>query len=205
MLLLLAALLAQAADGVSLDTPKGWTRTEDPQKRFVQVWPPNVPQGRDCTLLIYPPVDVAVDSDALLDQVVRNMTAGKKVQGDIQKFESGIFKVAVVTQVTPQGWTEYLGIHATVWGRRGQAILYAASDFELFKRFSTEVLEVMSKATAPGAAQGPAAAPAAAPVADAGIAGMTIPFPAGWTRQNDPSGWVVVTPPQNLSFGNPRL
>src|SRR5204863_405994 len=27
----------------------------------------------------------------------------------------------------------------------------------------------------------------------------------GWTRQEDPSGWIVLTPPQELSFGNPRV
>jgi hypothetical protein len=71
------------------------------------------------------------------------------VQGDIQRYETGIFKVALLSQKTPQGSTEYLAIHATVWGKRGQSIVYRASDFEIFKRYSPDVLAVLSKATAP--------------------------------------------------------
>jgi hypothetical protein len=149
MLLLAALVLAQAAEGVALETPKGWIRTEDPQKRIAQLRPPDVPQNRECELRISPPVDVAATTDALLDQLIGTLTAGKQVQGDIQRYETGIFKVALLSQKTPQGSTEYLAIHATVWGKRGQSIVYRASDFEIFKRYSPDVLAVLSKATAP--------------------------------------------------------
>jgi len=149
MLLFAALILAQAGEGVALDTPRGWTRTEDPQKRFVQLRPPDVPQNRECELRISPPVDVASTADALLDQLVGTLTAGKQVQGDIQKYETGIFKVALLSQKTAEGSTEYLAIHAAVWGKRGQSIVYRASDFEIFKRHSADVLAVLSKATAP--------------------------------------------------------
>ena len=149
MHLIAALMLVQATEGVALETPKGWIRTEDPQKAFVQLRPPDVPPNRECRLLISPPVDVSVAADALLDQLIGKLTAGRQVQGDIQRYDTGIFKVALLSQVTPQGSTEYLAIHATVWGKRGQSIVYRGSDFEIFKRYSAEVLAVLSKATAP--------------------------------------------------------
>jgi len=194
-------LLAQAADGVGLETPKGWTRTEDPQKRFVAYRPPDVPAGRDCNVLVYPPIDVDAGADALVDQMVRNLSLGKRMLGPVQKVDVGRFRAAIVSLQTPQGWREVLAIHGVVFGRRGQGVLFAASDGDLFKQHSATVAGMLAKATIPAAAPPPAAQTPAAGT----FAGLSIPFPAGWTRQDDPSGWIVVTPPQALSFGNPKL
>jgi len=146
--LLAVLLVAQAANGVSVETPKGWTRIEDPQKP-VLLKPSDVPQGRECFLLIHPPADVKITVEALLDQAVQAQMAGKVIQGDIQKIEVGIFKSAILTLQTRQGATQYVAVHATVWGQRGQTLVYSASDFEIFKRYSTDVLATLSKATAP--------------------------------------------------------
>jgi hypothetical protein len=149
MLLVAALMLVQATDGVTVEAPKGWVRSDDPQKRFVLFRPPDVPQKRECVLVVTPPVDVAVGAETFLDQLIRSLTAGNQVQGDIQKYDSGIFKVALLSQTTPQGATEYLAIHAAVWGKHGQSVVYKGSDFEIFKRYSTDVLAALSKATLP--------------------------------------------------------
>ncbi len=192
--LALTLLCAQGADGVGLETPKGWKRRDDAQQRMTFFSPPDLPQGREATVIVYPVIDAAISADAMVDNMVRVMGQGKRRTSDVQKIEIGPFRVGVFSQQAPQGAMEYMAVHAIRWGDKGQGILFAASDPELFKSHSPTVAAMLTKAVVPGAA---AKAPAGAD-----YAGMKIPFPAGFTRKDDPSGWILLTPPPELSRGN---
>lgn len=205
--LLLTALLpfasaaAQAADGLTFERPEGWERREDPRSKQLAYLPPNLPAGKDCAVLIFPAQKFDGTAQAYLDQLVQNATRGNQLQGDVQHVDVGSFRVAVLVQKTPQGITQVLAIHVARWGASAQAVLFASTDLEMFKTHGASVKAMIQKVAVPGAA---AAAPAGAP-ASVAIAGLLVPLPKGWTRQEDPSGWVVVTPPAELNSANPRI
>src|SRR5437868_7322195 len=147
--LLLSLLCAQAADGLGLETPKGWTRKDDPQKRFVQYVPPNIPAGGDCTVIVYPPAEYAGSTDQILDAMLGGMTQGKRALGAPQRLEIGMYRVGVVSQQPAQGPPEYLALHVTRFGTRIQAVLFAANDAAFFKARTPEVLAMLNKAVVP--------------------------------------------------------
>jgi hypothetical protein len=198
-LLVCMALLPD--DGLGLEPPKGWKRSEDPQKRFVQYQPPNIPAGGDCTVIVYTPADFAGTAENYVDGMVASLTQGKRLLSPTTKTEVGIFKVAVINQQNAFGQVEIMVVHAVKAGPKAHAILFAANDPAFFKARTPEVLAMLNKAALPAVAAPEAKAPEAKP-AGAEFAGMTIPFPAGFTRKDDPSGWIILTPPQNLARGN---
>lgn len=206
MLLLLAStlLLAQAGDGLSFETPKDWTKQEDPQKRYWLLTPPNLPAGKECGVLIFTPQDVAVELPQYLDHLVKNATGTSQLVGEIQSRTVGSFQVAIWTQRTPLGATQYVAVHAARWGNRGQAVLYLGNDLEIFKARAADVIAMVTKVVVPIAAAAPAAGgPAPMAAGTIVLSGMNVPMPAGWTRADDPSGWILLAPPASLQFGKP--
>lgn len=202
-LLVLALLLQTQPDGIGLEAPKDWTRMEDPQKRFILFVPPGIPQGKDGALLVFNPAEFSGSADEYLDALIRNANQGSQLLGQIQKFDVGKFRSAVFTAQTAQGSIQYVGIHAARWGNRAQGVLFATSDREFYKVRSTEVHAMLNRAVFPQAGAVPA--PAAVEAGAAEIAGLVLPLPAGWTRQQDASGWTILDPPANAFYGSPRL
>jgi len=205
LLFLCAALLFD--DGLGLEPPKGWKRSEDPQKRFVQYQPPNIPAGGDCAVLVYTPVDFPGTAEQFNDNMVAGLTQNKRLFGAPQKIDVGIFKAVVISQqnlITNQA--EYMVVHAVKSGTKIHAILYAANDPAFFKARGAEVQAMLAKAALPKEAAPAAEANVPAVKAAGGAyAGMTIPFPPGFTRQDDPSGWIILTPPPQLARGDARI
>lgn len=188
-LLLLALLLPrQDPSGLTFETPKGWERREDAKSKQVVLIPPGLPKGKECAVIIFPTQDFEGATQAYLDSLVQNATRGNEVQGKVEFIDLGSFRVALVIQKTPQGFTQYVAIHAARWEKKAQAALFAATDVEIFKTHTPVVQAMFQKVVVPGA-----------PKAGATIAGLVIPFPENWTRQADPSGWIVVTPPPEMS------
>lgn len=204
-LLLCAALLPN--DGLGLEPPKGWKRSEDPGKRFVQYQPPNIPAGSDCTVIVYTPVEFAGTAEQFNDNMVAQLTQNKRLFGAPQKIDVGIFKAVVISQqnlLTNQA--EYMVAHAVKSGAKIHAILYAANDAAFFKARGPDVQAMLAKAVVPKEAPVAEARPVEAkPVAAGTYAGMNIPFPPGFTRKDDPSGWILLTPPPQLSRNNPVI
>ena len=196
MTLLLLALILNPQDsgGLSFETPKGWERREDPRSRQVVLIPTDLPKGKECAIIIFPPQDFEGTTQACLDQLVQNATRGNELQGKIEYLDLGGFRVAVLVQKTPQGFTQYAAIHAARWEKKAQAVIFASTDPEIFKTHTPAAQAMLRKVVVPGAAP-----------AGTAIAGLVMPLPKGWTRQEDPSGWTLLTPPPELAFGNPRL
>jgi len=205
MILSLAVLLlAQSADGLTFETPKDWTRQEDPQKRFVLLSPPNLPAGKECGVLIFPPEDVAVELPHYVEHLVKNATGTSQKVGESQTRTIGSFQVVIWTQRSPLGATQHLALHAVKWGNRGQAALFMGNDLEVFKAQAPEVIAMMTKVVVPKAADAPAAgAPTPLAAGTVVLSSMTVPLPAGWKRTEDPSGWTLLGPPANLQSGKP--
>jgi hypothetical protein len=208
ILALALALCLQQADQLGLEAPKGWTVQEDPQKRFTAYVPPNLPATQGCALMVFPAQEVLfTTTDEYLDWLIKNSSQGGQIQDKIQKVDVGAFRAGIFTLKTAQGQIQYVIVHAVRWGARGQAVLYFASDVDLFKSKMGDVLGVLNKAVVPKAA--PAApAPVGAPRAagkmiEAG--GLLLPLPDGWTRQDAPSGWTILIPPDGVYNDNPRL
>jgi len=196
----LASAGPQAEEGLSFEMPKGWERREDPRTKQVAFIPPKLPAGKECAIVILPPQEFVGTGQAYLDQLVQNGTRGNELQGAVQHMDLGSFRVAVVIQKTPQGIAQYAAIHVARWGAKAQAVLYASNDLETFKEHALTTQAMIQKVAVPGVAAAAAAAPAGT-----SIAGLVMPLPKGWTRQDDPSGWIILTPPQELAWGNPRL
>jgi hypothetical protein len=205
MLLSLATLLlAQSTDGLTFETPKEWTRQEEPQKRYVLLTPPNLPAGKECGVLIFPPEDVAVDLSQYLEHLVKNATGTSQKVGETQTRTIGSFQVLIWSQKSPLGATQHLALHAVKWGNRGQSVLYLGNDLEVFKAQAPDVITMMTKVVVPKVADAPAAGgPTPLGAGTVVISGLTIPLPAGWTRSEDPSGWTLLGPPAPLQSGKP--
>ncbi len=190
----LAFAAPQATESLSFETPKDWDRREDRKLKQITMVPPNLPKGKECGIVILGALEFTGTAQDYLDQLVQNVTRGNTLQGKVQFLDLGGFRVAVVLQTTPQGAPQYMAIHVARWEKKAQAAIYASNDAEVFKTY-TEIAQAMFlKVAVPGAAK-----------AGAAIAGLNIPLPPGWTQQADPSGWTIVTPPADLTFGNPRL
>src|SRR6188474_1582197 len=128
------ALLAQQTDQLGLEPPKGWTAQEDPQKRFTAYLPPDVPAGQGCALMVFPAQEVQFGTiDAYLDWLIQNASQGGQILDKVQKVDIGSFRVGVYTFKNAQGQFQFVGVHAAKWGSRGQAVLFFASDLDLFK------------------------------------------------------------------------
>jgi hypothetical protein len=207
--LALAICLFQQSDQLGLEPPKGWTVQEDPQKRFTAYVPPDLPATQGCALMVFPAQEVLfTTTDEYLDWLIKNSSQGGEIQDKIQKVDVGAFRAGIFTLKTAQGQIQYVIVHAARWGARGQAVLYFASDFDLFKAKMADVLGMLNKAVVPKAAAAAAPAPAAAPRAagkriEAG--NLLLPLPDGWTRQEAPSGWTILIPPDGVYNDNPRL
>jgi hypothetical protein len=205
----LTLVLLQQADQLGVEPPKGWAVQDDPEKRFTAYLPPDVPAGQSCALMVFPAQEVRFGTaDEYLDWLIKNATQGGEIQDKIQKVDIASFRVGIFTFKNAQGQLQYVAVHAAKWGARGQALLYFASDFELYKAKLLEVLGVVNKAVVPKAAAG-AAPPALAVGGRAGridVGGLLFPLPEGWTRQDDPaSGWTILIPPNGVYNDNPRL
>lgn len=204
MLKLAALLLAQSGDGLSFETPKDWTRQEDPQKRYVLLSPPNLPAGKECGVLIFPPQDVTVELPQYLEHLVKNATGTSLVTGETQTRAIGSFQAMIWTQRTVLGATQHLALHAAKWGNRGQSVLYMGNDLEVFKARAPDVIAMMTKVVVPTVAAAPAAGgPTSLGAGPLVLSGMSIPLTAGWTKAEDPSGWTLLGPPAALQSGKP--
>lgn len=193
------ALLAPQADQLGLEPPKGWTAQEDPQKRYTAYLPPDLPAGQGCALMVFPAQEVRFGTvDAYLDWLIQNASQGGEILDKVQKVDIASFRVGVFTLKNAQGQFQFVGVHAAKWGARGQAVLFFASDLELFKAKTPDVLGMLNRAVVPKAAE-----PAKAGQIEVG--GLLFPLPEGWTRQNDPSGWTILIPPNGVYNDNPRL
>lgn len=194
-LALLAFLAVQSGDGLSFETPEDWVKIENPLTKLINFIPPKLPAGKECAIVIFAPQAFEGTAQAYLDNIVQNATRGNQLQGKVAFLDLGSFRVAVIVQKTPQGILQYAAFHVARWEKKAQAVLFAATDPELFKTHTPAAQAMILKVAVPGGAAR----------AGAEIAGLAIPFPAGWTRQDDPSGWAIVSPPADLAFGNPRV
>jgi len=202
--LLIGVVASQSGDGLGLEAPTGWKRQEDPEKRFVQYIPPNVPAGGDCTVLVYPPTEYPGSAETFLEAMVVPLRQGKRSLGDVQRMDIGIFKAAIISQQNAQGQNEFLALHTVKVGTKVHAVLYGANDAALYKARTPDVLAMLNKAKAPAAAAVSAApvAPAAGGVA---IAGLNLPLPPGWAQEKADAGWIRLIPPETLFPGDQKV
>src|SRR5262245_53995385 len=69
-------------------------------------------------------------------------------------------------------------------GKRAQVAVFAATDDELMKKHTPAAPQMLPNSLVPGGGA---------------IAGLLMPLPQDWTCQNDPSGWIIVTPPAYMA------
>jgi hypothetical protein len=181
---ILACLTLQAADGLTFETPKGWTRTTAPNGKDTYLQPPDVPGDKECIVIISPPQEFEGTLQAFLDQKVQAATKGNELQGKVQFLDVGSFRVAWIVQKIPSGAMQFWAIHAAQWGKKAQMALFAATDYELMKKHTPAAQEMFLKVAVPGGES---------------IAGLLMPLPKGWTRTDDPAGWIIVTPPAEMA------
>jgi len=204
---LILTLLGRQADQLGLEPPKGWTAQEGPQKQFTAYLPPDLKAGQGAALMVFPAQDVPLSTqEEYLDWLIKNATQGGQILDKIQKVDIGSFRAGTFSFKNAQGQTQYVMVQAAKWGSRGQALLWFATDFELFKSKLLDVMAVMNTAKVPkAAAAGPGPAPAVAKPGQMEVNGLLLPLPQGWTRQDDPSGWSILIPPNGVFNDNPRL
>ena len=180
---ILACLALQSGDGLAFETPKGWKRTTAPNGKDICLQPPDVSGDKECVVIIMPPEEFEGTLQDFLDEKVKLATKGNEVQGKVEFLTVGNFRVAWIVQKIPSGALQFWALHAAQWGKKAQMALFAATDYELMKKHTPAAQEMFQKVALPGAT----------------IAGLEMPLPSDWTRQSDPAGWIVVTPPPAMA------
>lgn len=186
---LLPALLLLLQDPVvsgRFETPKGWTRQEL-ESKSVALQPPG-DDARKCTVLLLPTQEVDLEPEAAHDRLFQQAIQGSAVEGGIRNSVHAGWRASQAKVVTAQQQELWTAVYTLKTGKRLEAVMIVASTEALFKAHQPAVEKMIGGAAAP-AAEKPAPGGGA-------IHGLVIPVPATWTRKDDPSGTVLLIPPQ---------
>lgn len=193
-ILLLALLLFQEptaparenASGFTFARPKGWTRQDLPNQS-VALQPP-APDSAQATILILQGSDSDLDPATGHERLFESICQGGTMQGGVATSTVSGWQRSQVTLATPQQ-TVWTTLYSTKSGRRFEAVMLVAASEKLDKAFKGTVEKLISSIEFPGAAKAPAPAAGA-------IHGLLIPVPATWVRKDEPTGVVLLVPPQ---------
>jgi hypothetical protein len=143
---------AQAPAGLLFDMPPGWRLRPDAPPGQVTFLAPGVPPGNECAVVILPVQEAAGPAQAVLEQLVRNVSAANRTLAGPDFNDLGPFRVAVLIQQSPSNVTQYLALHVARWHTKSQAVVFIATDPELFRSHTPAVHAMLKSVTMPAAA-----------------------------------------------------
>jgi hypothetical protein len=199
MLALLLAVLPQdrpeAAGDLQLVRPAGWTRQDDAAQKSVQFAPPGVPPGKMCTVTVTAAEPVAGTAAEWHTATFGTLSGANTLVRGAKAEAAGPFTRSWGEFRRAAGGTVWITLYTAAAEGQGRAILYVATDPDLYLRHAGAVDAMARGAALPGqAASAAAAAPA---VADESV---IVPAPDNWTTQPGEKGAIVYVPP-NLRPG----